>query len=193
MLVTIRRKDWYSVPNLLSYFRILLIPVFIIIYLRANCTRDYLLAAAVIGVSGLTDLFDGLIARKFNQITDLGKLLDPVADKMTQCALAFCLASRFQYMWIMAGILIVKEGYMAIMGLALYKHNGWKLDGAMWYGKVSTACLYLIVFLLLLLPNLRELTANILILISCGLLIMSFVGYILAYRKLWRLPQKEDT
>lgn len=192
MLVEIHKKDWFTIPNLLGYFRLLLIPVFICTYMRAKTTGDYLLAAGIIGLSGFTDLFDGLIARKFNQITELGKLLDPVADKLTQCALAVCLASRFSLMWAMVALLVVKEGSMAVMGLALYKHNDRKLDGAMWFGKVSTAFLYVAVFALLLLPEVSPVTANLLIVTSCGLLLLSFVLYMSLYRKLWVLPRLEE-
>lgn len=191
MLVEIHKKDWFTIPNLLGYFRLLLIPAFVYTYLRAKDTGNYLLAAGVIGLSGFTDLFDGLIARNFNQVTELGKLLDPVADKLTQCALAFCLASRYKLMWLMAGLLVVKEGYMAVMGLAMLRHNGRKLNGAKWYGKVSTAFLYVAVFFLLLIPEPGAAVANTLILVSCGLLLMSFVCYMLAYGKMWKLPGKE--
>ena len=71
-------REVFTIPNLLSYFRLLLIPLFVWLYLRAQSTRDFALAAVVIGVSGFTDLFDGRLARRLNQITELGILLDPV-------------------------------------------------------------------------------------------------------------------
>lgn len=191
MLVEIHKKDWFTIPNILGYFRLLLIPVFVCAYLHAETTGEYLMAAGVIGISGITDMFDGLIARKFNQVTELGKLLDPVADKLTQGALAFSLASRYRAMWLMAGILVVKEGYMAVMGLAMFRHNGRKLNGAMWYGKVSTAFLYVAVFFLLLVPDPGMGAANGLIWTSCGLLLLSFACYAVAYGKMWKLPPEK--
>lgn len=191
MLVEVHKKDWFTIPNILGYFRLLLIPVFVRTYLDAETTGEYLIAAGVIGISGITDMLDGLIARKFNQVTELGKLLDPVADKLTQCALAFSLASRYRIMWLMAAILVVKEGYMAVMGLAMFRHNGRKLNGAMWYGKVSTAFLYVAVLLLLLIPDPSAGTADLLILTSCGMLLLSFVCYAAAYGKMWKLPRME--
>ena len=192
MIVKVQKKDWTTIPNLLGYLRLLLIPVFVYTYLNARDQREYFLAVATIGLSGVSDLLDGLLARKLNQVTDLGKLLDPVADKLTQCAVAFCLASRFPMMWLMAGILVVKEGFMAVMGLLILKHNGRKLDGAKWFGKVSTAFLYVAVFVLILVPGLNAGAANGLILTGCALLLLSLGCYIPEYRRLWKLPKKES-
>ena len=78
-------KNWkteiLTIPNLLSLFRLALIPVYISIYLGARSNSDYFLAASILAVSCLTDMIDGKIARHFNMITNLGKLLDPIADK----------------------------------------------------------------------------------------------------------------
>ena len=85
-------KERFSIPNLMGYFRLLLIPVFCYLYLAKEA---YHWAAGVVLLSSLTDLFDGMIARKFNMITNLGKALDPIADKLTHGALALCLAFRY--------------------------------------------------------------------------------------------------
>ena len=90
----IDKREIFSIPNLMGYFRILLIPLFSWLYCTADSTGDYYAAAAVVGVSGLTDMFDGKIARRFNMITELGKFIDPLADKLTQAALLICLAVR---------------------------------------------------------------------------------------------------
>lgn len=191
MIVSVKKRDWFTVPNLLGYLRLALIPAFLYMYLTAKDARGYYFSVALMGVSGVSDMLDGFLARKLNQVTDLGKLLDPVADKLTQCALAFCLATRFPMMWLMAGILVVKEGFMAVMGLLILRHNGRKLDGAKWFGKVSTAFLYVAVFLLLLVPEMNGTLANVLILTGCGLLLLSLGCYIPEYRRLWRLAPKE--
>lgn len=81
--------EWkWNIPNLLSLLRILLVPVFVILYLLSSDERMDLMywSFGVLILSGVTDSLDGIIARKCNQITDLGKLLDPVADKLTQVA-----------------------------------------------------------------------------------------------------------
>ena len=78
-------KDWKqefcTIPNLLSLFRIILVPVYVTIYLNATDVRDYYLAGGILAVSCLTDMIDGKIARKYNLVTDFGKFIDPLADK----------------------------------------------------------------------------------------------------------------
>ena len=93
------KKEIFSSPNLMGYFRILLIPVFCYLYITAETEREYLYAALVVLLSSLTDLFDGKIARRFHMVTELGKALDPIADKLTHAALAICLATRYPMMW----------------------------------------------------------------------------------------------
>ena len=77
-------KGCLTVPNLLSLIRILLIPVFALLFYQGQV----LWAVFVLFLSGLSDFFDGKIARRFNQISALGKILDPVADKLTQITIA---------------------------------------------------------------------------------------------------------
>ena len=92
-------KDWkkelLTIPNLLSLFRLALIPVYVAIYQRATSPDAYFLAAAILAVSCLTDLIDGKIARSFNMISNLGKLLDPFADKLTQFSVTLCLCLKY--------------------------------------------------------------------------------------------------
>ena len=103
------KKELLSIPNLMGYFRLLMIPVFVAIYMRAETTTDYYIAAAVLGISSLTDMFDGLVARKFNMITEFGKFLDPLADKLTHGALLLCLCSRYSLMWVLVVLFVLKE------------------------------------------------------------------------------------
>ena len=102
-------KERFSIPNLMGYFRLLLIPVFCYLYLAKEA---YHWAAGVVLLSSLTDLFDGMIARKFNMITNLGKALDPMA---------LCLAFRYPQMWVLFGLMVLKEGYMVVMGLLFFR------------------------------------------------------------------------
>ena len=156
----IQKKEWFTIPNIMGYFRILLIPVFAWIYLNASSEKDYYLAAAVIGISGLTALFDGKIARKFHMVTELGKFLDPLADKITLGALILCMTTRFEGMKILIVLFLIKEGFMAAMGALMLRHNGRKLDGAKWFGKVCTAFSYVTIFVLMLFPNISKTAAD---------------------------------
>lgn len=127
-----------TLPNLLSLLRLLLIPLFVWLY----CVKQaYLWTGAILFLSGLTDLADGYIARKFNAVSNVGKILDPVADKLTQAAMLLCLLSRFPLMWIPLAIMILKELFMACTGLLVIRKTG-QVFGANWHGKAATCFLY---------------------------------------------------
>lgn len=186
-----KTSDWYTVPNLLGYFRLLLIPVFARIYLCADEAGDYLLAAAVIGISGLTDLMDGKIARRFDQITELGKFLDPLADKLTLGVIIICLAVRYPEVWFLAGLFLIKEGFMAVMGMLLLKKNGRKLDGAKWFGKICTAVLYLVMFFLIILSDLPLSVVRTLVIFCAAVMCYTLACYIPVFRAMWKEERME--
>ena len=136
------RKQLFTIPNLLSLLRLCMIPLIIWLY----CTqKNYALTAVVLVLSGVTDTIDGFIARRFNMVTDLGKALDPVADKLTQASVMFCLLSRFRMMLVPLLLLIFKEVCNGIMSLFVIKKTG-KVCGADWHGKVCTWLLYAMMF-----------------------------------------------
>lgn len=168
----------------MSYFRFILLPFIAYIYVKADQLRDYQIAATLIALSGITDFLDGFIARKFHMITDLGKALDPIADKLTQVVITICLVTRFPYILIVVIILVLKEGMMGVLGVIFLKRNQ-MLNGAKLYGKISTAFLYVSMFVLILFPGVKIQIANTLILVSAFLLLLSFVMYIPVYRKMW--------
>lgn len=181
-----KREEWFTVPNLLGYFRLIMIPVFVYLYLHAETVREYYYAAAAIGISGLTDMFDGKLARKLNQVTELGKFLDPLADKLTQGAVFLCVTIKYKMMWLLVALFLIKEGFMGIMGLVMLRHNGQKLDGAMWFGKVCTAALYVVLFIVLLFPELPERVANVIILGCAALMLWTLGCYLPVFRKMWK-------
>lgn len=185
MNVRISLREMFSVPNVLSVIRLILIPIFIHLYITAEDDRDYYIAALVILLSGLTDLFDGMIARRFNQITEIGKTLDPVADKLTQAAVAFCLTLRYDFMWILIVLFVIKELYMGINGLILLR-RGKKLDGAQWFGKLSTFIFYVTMVFLVAFPGIQPETAGVLMGITFVFLSLSFTLYIPVFNRLYR-------
>ena len=137
------RKQILTIPNLLSLLRLCMIPLIVWLY----CVqKNYALTAGMLVLSGITDTIDGFIARRFNMVTDLGKALDPVADKLTQAAMMFCLLTRFQMMLVPLLLLIFKELCSGIMSLLVIKKTG-KVCGAEWHGKVCTWLLYAMMFL----------------------------------------------
>ena len=177
------RKELLSIPNLMGYFRLLMIPVFVYLYLHAETDRGYYSAAAVMGISSITDMFDGLVARKFNMITEFGKFLDPFADKMTHGAILLCLWTRYPYMAVLVVLFVVKEGFMAVMGLVKLR-EGKKLDGAMWFGKVCTALLFVVMFVLILVPHIPAAAANALIAVCAVVMAATLILYIPVFRKM---------
>lgn len=178
-----RKQDIWTIPNIMSYFRFVLIPVFCYLYLTAETEMDYYKAGAVVIISTLTDFLDGFIARRFNMITELGKCIDPIADKLTHAAMALCLASKFTLLWIVFGIMVFKEGYMLIRGWFKLKENK-KLPGALWFGKVCTAVFFAVICLLLFWVEVPMTLANILISLCIALMLFAWYMYADAYRKL---------
>lgn len=184
-------KGCLTIPNLLSIIRILLVPGFIALYVNG----DRIGAIVLLVLSGLSDFLDGKIARKFNQISALGKLLDPVADKLTQLAIAVVLFLQFNsssvdslraFSYVFLAFL-GKEGLMLIMG-ALMIPLGLRPCAAEIYGKVATFTFYIVMIIIIcfgpevgafadffVLPNWLVMT---LVIISLLLTIMALVSYI---------------
>ena len=132
-----------TIPNLLSLFRLILIPVIIWLYWFRE---DYFPAGVLLIISGLTDLADGYIARHFNAVSNIGKILDPIADKLTQAAMLFCLVTRFPLMAAPFGFLVIKEVFIGTTGLLMIRKTG-KVVGADFHGKVATTLLYAMMIL----------------------------------------------
>lgn len=174
------KKEVFTVPNVLSLFRLLLIPVYIVLYQRARDPADYILAAAILAVSCLTDMIDGKIARHYNQITTVGKILDPFADKATQFSLILCLSLKYSVLWYLVALFVVKESFMLIAGSIRYK-KGRMLKGALMSGKVCTTILFVSLILLVLLPELPGFYINIIALIDTLFMFFAFADYVLAY------------
>ena len=174
------KKDVFTIPNLLSLFRLVLIPVYVVIYLNAQELWEYFLAAAILAVSCLTDMIDGKIARHYNMISTLGKILDPIADKATQFTLTLCLSIKYPVLRFVLVLFIIKELFQGIAGLVNLR-RGKMLPGALIAGKVCTTILFISLILLVLMPDLDESIINAIGLIDTGFLTWSFISYILAY------------
>ena len=174
------KKEILTIPNLLSLFRLVLIPVYMTIYLNAVNASDYYLSAAILAVSCLTDMIDGKIARHFNMISTVGKILDPFADKATQFTLILCLALKHPVLWYLVCLFIVKEGFQLIAG-GINLKKGRMLDGALMSGKVCTTILFLSLIILVMLPTLSETAILVITIIDSAFMINAFIQYILAY------------
>ena len=137
-----------NIPNILSFLRILLIPAFVWLM----HTDQTMAAAIVLGISGITDMLDGFLARRFDWVTPLGKLLDPAADKLTQVAVCIVLAVRLRTYGPFFILLLLKEVIMLIGSAYLIKKQV-KLEGAKWFGKLGTVLFYVSMTLIVFVPD----------------------------------------
>ncbi len=185
VLTKFTKKDLWAVPNILCYIRFLLIPIFVVTYIRADNPRQYITSAAVVFLSGLTDFLDGFIARRFDMVTDLGKIIDPLADKLTQAALIFVLVVKIRWMFLLLILFVVMQLFLLVAGLVMLK-KGKKLNGAKWFGKVSTTVFYATMLVLVAVPGLKEETSNVLMLVCGAFLLLSFLMYINEYIMMYR-------
>lgn len=180
-----------TIPNLLSLIRIALIPVFAVLFNDGN----YIWAIIVLAVSGLTDFFDGKIARKFNQISALGKLLDPIADKLSQITIAIVFYLTFRnsadetvktFSWIFL-VFLIKEAVMVVGG-AIMIMFGLKPVAAEMPGKIATFAFYFIMCVIMafgpdigIFRNAFTLPAAVMLIlvgISVVLTIIAFLSYV---------------
>jgi cardiolipin synthase len=177
----------WTVPNIMSFFLLLLIPVIMWVYLAK---KDYVLVAVLLVVSGITDVADGYVARHFNQVSNLGKMLDPVADKFTEGILMILLALRYPLFWADVVIFAVGAFLMSFWGIRAINRSH-LVNPAHWYGKITTVFLYAATFTLLLWENIPKTAANVII-AACGLLVIGNVTmYGLFYMRLRRERLKQ--
>lgn len=167
------QKKILTIPNILSFLRLCLIPVIMWLYIKR---QDYLWTLIVLILSGITDIVDGIIARKCNMVSDFGKAFDPVADKLTQIAMLFCLISRFPYMVYPFAILVFKEVCTAITSLISIKRTS-TVKGAVWHGKLTTVSLYAMMVIHLLWYNMPHTISLIMVGVCIGIMLMSFIMY----------------
>ena len=184
-------KDWNTIPNWLSYLRIVLIPVFAVLFYNGYVGW----AILVLAVSGLTDFFDGKIARKFNQVSDLGKIIDPVADKLTQITIAVMLYIEFRssteeliktFSWVFL-IFVIKEFVMVFFG-GLMLAIGLRPAAAEIYGKAATMVFYIVMIAIVMFGpdigflkeywTIPDVAMLVLVIISAVLTVVAFCSYL---------------
>ncbi len=197
-------RDITKIPNILTLVRIALIPVFVLVFLWESGiiisadipnSGSYMLAGIIVIISGLTDAADGFIARRFNMITDLGKVLDPLADKLTQAAVVVCLIIRYRSIWWLLVslfmLICIKEITMLVVGLRFLK-KGQDLGGAKWFGKVATIVFYVIVIILIGVPSVSSYVAVVMIAVMFLFTAITFILYMREYFRLYKQREKND-
>lgn len=188
-------ENWNTIPNWLCFIRIALIPVFSVLFVKEN----YIAAFIVMIVAALTDLFDGKIARRFNMVSNLGKILDPIADKLSQMAIVIILIVKFWdgYLRYILFLFIVKEVLM-LLGGSLLLIKGMRPSAAEIWGKVATTVFYVFMILIIALGGegsalynvaffqpfiLSDTTITVMIVISAVLMFASMFGYLPGFFK----------
>ena len=131
------------IPNILSATRILMVPVFVYLFFEYHDERIYL-SLTVFLLAGLTDITDGYLARRNNWTTNLGKLLDPLADKLMECTVLVCFAVKDIIPWWLPAVFVLKELFMISGALIVLKKIKVTVKSN-WYGKLTTAVFYVIV------------------------------------------------
>ena len=180
MFIKSWKKEIFTIPNLLSLFRLLLIPVYVSVYLNATESDQFILAGAILAISCLTDMVDGKIARKYNMITTLGKVLDPLADKLTQLALTICLSIKYPVLYPVLGLFVVKELFQLVLGV-VFLRKGKMLPGALLAGKICTTILFISLIALVLIPDMNAVAVRVIAMVDAMFLTISFVSYAMAY------------
>lgn len=179
------RNQNLTVPNALTLLRILIVPFFAWAFLTGHMVT----AVVLLSISGLSDMFDGLIARKFNQITELGKMLDPLADKITQGTVALCLAVRFPVIRPVLIIFICKELGMLCCAAVLLKKKK-RPCAAKWYGKTATVMFYISVGVIVVMDGVFHLSGPVFSGVACGLLLLTALLMIYAGIKYFQIFQE---
>lgn len=164
-------KKIITIPNILSFFRLCLIPVIVWLY---GVDHNYVCAGYILILSGMTDMVDGYIARRFHMVSNLGKILDPIADKLTQGIMLVCLLLRFRFMIVPFALLIAKEIYMSVSGILIIQRTG-IVCGAEWHGKVATCLLYGMMILHVFWYEITPVVSSLFI-IACTLMIVISLG-----------------
>ena len=193
MIIKDWKKEIFTIPNLLSFFRLILIPVYMVIYLRAQDVRDYFTAGTILAISCLTDMVDGKIARTFNMITTFGKFLDPLADKLTQFSLLLCLAVRYPVLWAVFALFVLKELFQLFAGILTARH-GYILKGALISGKVCTTVLFVSLVSMVLFHNMDSSIVSTIAMVDGVFLMVAFADYFITYLgKKSRFQPLDDT
>lgn len=170
-----------NIPNMLSLLRIALTPLFVLFYMQGEQGTSMLLLA----VAALSDMLDGAIARRFDMITPLGKVLDPVADKLLQLAMLLCLLERSPRLsWLLA-LHVLRELSLLGLGALAYRQSG-VLIGAHWYGKLCTALMYLLLGAALVWQTMPERLLELSAELCGGLMVYCLFRYAAEYLQLIR-------
>ena len=168
-----------SIPNMISIGRIFLVPVFALLYTQGKVMA----AMGVLLLAAASDVLDGAIARRFHMETELGRALDPVADKLIQAAMMLCALWRTPSVWLLLGLHVLRELSLGIMSLYVLRITG-HVYSAKWYGKVCTACVYVVMIAALAFPQIPDRIIDLGVMMCALLMALCLLGYMLNFQKI---------
>lgn len=191
----------FTIPNIICLVRILLITPFVNFFLD----EQYIWAAVVIIASGLSDCFDGMIARKFNQESELGKILDPLADKLTLLAVGICLCVIEPFFLPVVIILVLKDILMLIGSSKVVK-MGIIVPKSKWYGKVGTVMFYVTVTFIVFVEMMQSMDdpliyieyetgkwiSMVMLCLTAVMMIFAFIMYTKTYREIMHKAEASE-
>ena len=193
----VKKNEVFTVPNILTLIRIIITPIFAVLYLQ----KSYIFAAVILILSGFTDVLDGIIARKFNLITTLGKILDPIADKLTQAVIIVCLSINHyndegSLLIFVLILLFAKEFTMLLGAIVLFK-GGKRPSESKWWGKLGTVMVYVLFVSILLEDILTEkfvpvIAINVVCVITAICLLFSLFNYYPIFKEIQSGEYKFD-
>ena len=182
--MNVKKREWLNLPNLLTSIRILLVPFLVAAFFTLG-EKKHLATLLIIAAAGLTDCLDGYFARKYNQITKLGKVLDPIADKLLTASVLFCLCVSKVIHWLLLAVIVVKELYMAVGTSFCLKHDIEVASDI--YGKLATVLFYPSVLMAWPWHGNVPVTniGRVLIMVSCVMSLIAAVHYTRSSVKKW--------
>jgi CDP-diacylglycerol--glycerol-3-phosphate 3-phosphatidyltransferase len=177
-----------NIPNALTVIRILLVPVLVVALLDESGDGD-ILAAAVFAIASLTDAMDGYIARRRNSITDFGKLMDPIADKLLIIAALFALVELNRLAAWVAMVIVARE--FAVTVSRIYATQQGVVIAANWWGKAKTIVQVLAIFCLIAFYP-APLWVDLLVYVAVAITVISGLDYFFGLRKTMRAAQERQ-
>lgn len=165
-----------NLPNKLTLFRVILIPFFIVALLMPSIPYNDYIACGIFIIASLTDMLDGKIARKYNLVTNFGKFMDPLADKLLVCSALICLIELNRMASWMVIVIIARE--FIISGFRLIASDNGVVIAASYWGKFKTVFQMVSVILLILNIEAISILTNILVWIALILTVVSLIDYI---------------
>ncbi|MBP5289497.1 MAG: CDP-alcohol phosphatidyltransferase family protein [Clostridia bacterium] len=191
-MATFEKKN---IPNIISVFRIVLVPLYVLLFFGVIPWGEPLISSGIVFiVAGISDLADGYLARRNNWITDVGKLLDPLADKLLELAVTLCIAIRFGNAFILlAAITVIKEGVMIVGAFIILRHGKFAVS-SVWYGKAATFAWFLTVLIMSFIPS-AVAWGQYLCIALIGFMAFAFIMYVIHFKdviaKTWKELHKD--